>query len=416
MTNEAASRGNAATFLLCFVAALIEGYDLQAAGVTAPRFTPEFGLSAAQLGWVFSSNTIGLFIGAALGGGMADRIGRKAVLIGSMVMFGIFTLGTAVVNDAEMFIWMRFLTGVGLGGAMPNIIALVAETGAGANRATKVTMLTAGIPFGGGIAGGIVYLAPEVHWRTVFVIGGIAPILTALAMLWCLRESQGYLAARRSRQATSEPLLRGVATGLFGEGRAAATLLSWTSFFFTLLVLYLLLNWLPSLLIGKGFTQPEAVLASLMFTLGGGVGAIGLGSLARLGGARLLYFLTYSAMAVSLATLAVVGRDFTLVLFASAAAGVFVVGSQFLLYGLCATLYPVQVRGLGVGWTVAIGRLGAIAGPALAGGMLAAGRPPSDVFYMIIPVILVALVAVMVLIWQQPVETGLAKQAEWEMS
>jgi AAHS family 3-hydroxyphenylpropionic acid transporter len=412
MTNEATSRGNAATFLLCFVAALIEGYDLQVAGVTAPRFAPAFGLSAAQLGWVFSSNTIGLFIGAALGGGLADRIGRKTVLIGSMVVFGVFTLGTAMASDAAIFIWMRFLTGLGLGGAMPNIIALVAETGSTVNRATKVTMLTAGIPFGGGIAGGIVYLAPQVDWRIVFAIGGVAPILTALAMLWGLRESRGYLAAQANRRAVREPVLRGVAAGLFGEGRAAATLLSWTSFFFTLLVLYLLLNWLPSLLIGKGFTQPEAVLASLMFTLGGGVGAIGLGSLARLGGVRLLYFVTYSAMAASLVLLAAVGRDFVLVLVSSAAAGVFVVGSQFLLYGLCATLYPVHVRGLGVGWTVAVGRLGAIAGPALAGVMLAAGRPPSEVFYMIIPIILLALVAVMLLVWWQPAEAGKPEMAQ----
>lgn len=404
MNDDARTRGNAATFLLCFVAALIEGYDLQAAGVTAPRFAPEFGLSPAQLGWVFSSNTIGLFIGAALGGWMADRIGRKTVLVGSMVTFGLFTLGTAVATDTSMLIWMRFLTGLGLGGAMPNLIALSAETGSTANRATKVTMLTAGIPFGGGIAGGIVFLVPEVDWRTVFVIGGVAPIVAALAMVFWLRESRGYLAARADRGAVREPMLKGVSAVLFGERRAAATLLSWASFFFTLLVLYLLLNWLPSLLIGKGFTRPEAVLASLMFTLGGGVGAIVLGAVARLGHERLLYFVTYVAMAAALATLAAIGHDFALALVASAVAGVFVVGSQFLLYGLCATLYPVRERGTGVGWAVAVGRLGSVAGPALAGAMLAAGRPPSDVFYMILPAIGVALVAVMLLVWRVPVE------------
>ncbi|MEI9851389.1 MAG: MFS transporter [Sphingomonas sp.] len=265
-------------------------------------------------------------------------------------------------------------------------------------------MLTAGIPFGGGFAGGIVFLAPEVDWRTVFVIGGVAPIVAAAAMVFWLRESQGYLAARADRGAAREPMLGGVARALFGEGRAAATLLSWASFFFTLLVLYLLLNWLPSLLIGKGFTRPEAVLASLMFTLGGGVGAIGLGSLARLGHERALYFVTYVAMAAALATLAAIGHDFVLALVASAVAGVFVVGSQFLLYGLCATLYPVRVRGAGVGWAVAVGRLGSVAGPALGGAMLAAGRPPSDVFFMIIPAIGVALVAVMLLIRRRPPE------------
>jgi AAHS family 3-hydroxyphenylpropionic acid transporter len=401
MTETVRDRGNTATFLLCFAAAMAEGYDLQVAGVTAPRFAPEFGLSAAQLGWVFTSNTIGLFLGAVLGGWIADRIGRKTVLLSSMVAFGIFTLGTAVATDTSMFIAMRFLTGLGLGGAMPNLIALSAETGSPTNRATKVTMLTAGIPFGGGIAGGIVYLAPEVEWRTVFVVGAVAPLAIAAAMVFWLKESQGYLAARARRPTTAGPVLSGLLNALFGNRGAGPTLLIWTSFFFTLLVLYLLLNWLPSLLIGKGFTASEAILASLMFTLGGGVGAIGLGWIARFGNQPLLYLVTYLAMAAALAALAAIGYNLVVALIASAVAGVFVVGSQFLLYGLCATLYPVDVRGAGVGWAVAVGRLGSIAGPAFAGAMLAAGQGPSVVLYAIIPAIAVALIAVMLLVWRR---------------
>lgn len=371
--------------LLCFVAAMVEGFDLQSAGVTAPRFSAVFHFDPGVLSWVFSANTFGLFLGAIIGGRLADRIGRRRVLIGSLAVFGVFSLATALSYDGGLFIAMRFLTGLGLGGAFPNFIALTAEASAPETAARRVTLLSAGMPLGGAVAAVLMVLAPAMDWRIVFWIGGFAPIGLAIVMLFALAESPVF---RREDKAN-------IRQALAGEGRLITSLLLWVGFFFTVLVLHLMLNWLPSLLVGKGFTRPEAIGAALAFTLGGAAGGVGLGLLDRRKGRRVVYILTWLGMAAGMAWLGLVPHDLTLAVVAAGFAGFCVTGGLFLLYGLAAERYPVQVRGTGVGFAVGVGRLGSVVGPLFAGVLLVAGQSAGTVMVALVPMILIALVAIL---------------------
>ncbi len=381
-------------FPLGCLAALVEGYDLQSAGLTAPKFAPLFHLDPAHLSWVFTANTLGLFAGAVAGGRISDHTGRRVVLIASMILFGVFSAATAVSPDASILTAMRFLTGLGLGGALPNLIALTAESTAPEKAATRVTLLSAAMPAGGGIASALVAFVPSLDWRIVFWIGGFAPLAVAAVMWALLPESPAF---RR------EPDDRLRAAGsLTSDGRAGTTGLLWLSFFLTLMVLYLLLNWLPSLMVAKGFAKPQAALVTLSFAAGSVLGSILLGWLARWHHRWIIYLGTWLGMAGAMAWLGVVGHDLRLALAAGFIVGVFVVGGQFLLYGLSAEPYPTALRATGVGFAVGVGRLGSIAGPLFAGAVLAAGKDAASVLTGVVPLILLALFAVLPLARRKP--------------
>lgn len=394
------------TFLFCFLAALAEGYDLQSAAIAMQKLVVHFELGRAQTTWIPTSNVVGLFIGAALGGWLADRTGRKTVLVTSMIAFGLFSMGTALAADANMLIAMRFLTGLGLGGAMPNIIALTAEASRPQERALRVTLLTAGIPFGGALVPLIaLILGPEFDWRTIFWVGGVFPVLVGVVMIFLLPESAAYAAMRVQRAAAGIQDRRSVATALFGAGRALPTLLLWSVFLMTLLVLYLLLNWLPFLMSGMGFTPGQAAKVSFAFTVGGGFGALALGVMMDRLGSRITFIVTYLAMAVAIFLLAQQDYPLFAVLLIAFAVGFFVIGSQFMLYGITPTYYPLEVRATGIGWAIAIGRIGAVIGPLFAGKMLEAGIAPQDIILAVLPAIVIALVAAIALIVLGPNST-----------
>jgi AAHS family 3-hydroxyphenylpropionic acid transporter len=378
-------------FCLCFIAGLCEGYDLQSAGITAPKFAPVFHLAPTQLGWVFSASTFGLFIGALAGGRLSDRIGRRGVLIASMVIFGLFSIGTALVTDTNSLLLMRFLTGLGLGGALPNLIALTAESSPPGQAAMRVTMLSSAMPFGGFLVGGLMVAKPDIDWQTVFWIGGIAPILVAGLMVFTLPES----AAFRSNRETGVTV--NILNALAGETRLGATLLMWTSAFFTSLALYLLINWLPSLLVGKGFIKADASKIVMVLTLGGAASGFVFGALVRVRQRGWLYFCTWLGMAASVAWMAMISHNIALACAAGFGIGFFLSGGGFLLYALSTELYPSQVRGTGVGFLVGVSRLGAVAGPLLAGMLLTADRDASEVMLALVPLIGVALLAALLL-------------------
>jgi AAHS family 3-hydroxyphenylpropionic acid transporter len=378
-------------FALCFIAGLCEGYDLQSVGIAAPKFAPVFHLDPAHLGWVFSASTFGLFIGALVGGRMADRIGRRGVLIASMLIFGLFSIGTALVSDTNSLLLMRFLTGLGLGGAMPNLIALTAEAGKPERAAMRVTMLSSAMPFGGFLVGTLTVAKPDIDWKAVFWIGGLAPIAVAALMLFTLPESDAFQINRAQGIRTDIP------EALAGDKRLTPTLLMWTAAFFTSLALYLLINWLPSLLVSKGFLKPEASKIIMVLTLGGAASGFTFGALARVRRRGVLYLLTWLGMMASVAGMAVVSHDIALACLAGFGIGFFLSGGGFLLYALATELYPSAGRATGLGFLVGASRLGAVAGPLLAGVLLTADRNASDVMMSLVPLIAVALVAALFL-------------------
>ncbi len=387
------------TLLLCAAAALVEGFDNQSMGVAAPRVVAEFGLSPGWAGLVFSSATFGLFVGAALGGRIADYFGRKRTLIASLLLFGLFSLLTAAAGGAESLSAARLFTGLGLGGAMPNFISLSSESAHPQRRVSAVTLVMAGMPFGGALSA-ILSLSAQLgwSWRWIFIVGGAAPMVLAIIMMYLLPEQPKFVGAVRP---SGLPHVDSVWSVLFGSSRAATTLLLWMAFFFTQLVLLLMLNWLPSLVIGLGFTHAEASAASVCFGLSGSLGAVLLGHLHAGKSRRWWVAATYGCMAAALAAVASVGTAFWMIASACAVAGVFIIGAQLILFALAPLYYHAAIRGTGVGAAVAVGRLGSVVGPLLAGGLLANGGSSAAVFVAIVPFVVLAGSAAFALTWRK---------------
>lgn len=370
------------TIVLCFIVALIEGFDLQAAGIAAPHIALEFGLGAVQLGWFFSAGLIGLLPGALFGGWLADRLGRKQVLIAAVLLFGLFSLLTAYADSYSSLLLARLATGLGLGAALPILIALSSEVAGAGLKSTVVSLTYCGVPLGGATAALMGVLGVGEDWRLIFYMGGLAPILLAGLLA---RYLGGAPVARRDSASGGGS----AAGGLFAQGRATATLLIWASSFFTLAVLYMLLNWLPSLLVVLGYDQVQAGYVQILFNLGGAAGSILTGRLMDRASPVLVVLCTYLGMLVALAALGLVQR-FDLLLLAGAAAGFCAIGGQLVLYALAPMLYPADIRATGVGATVAVGRLGSMAGPLVAGQILALGMGGSAVLFAAAPGLLLS--------------------------
>ena len=367
--------------LLCLLVAAIEGYDIQAFGVVAPLLAAALHLGPAQVGLAASAAMAGLMVGAFLGGWIADRVGRKPVLVASIVAFGVFSLLTARAPAYEPLLLARFATGLGFGGAMPNLIAIATEISTPGRRTLTVTTMFCGLPAGGSAVALFARdMGPALLWREVFLIGGALPLMLAPLVLVLLPETRPQPVAGADRR---------LGRALFGSGRAAATLLLWLAFMLTLAVTYLMLNWLPTLVIAKGLGPRVGSEASLSFNLASIVGALLLGWLVDRSGFRWPLAGTFAALAVAMFALAA-ATGVTPVLVMSGVVGFMVLGAQYILYAVAPSLYPPQVRAAGVGAALAAGRLGSIAGPLIAGQLRQAGFGPGQVFEVMIPVVLAA--------------------------
>ena len=365
---------------LCFMVALMEGLDLQAAGIAAVGMAQAFALDKMQMGWIFSAGILGLLPGALVGGMLADRYGRKRILLGSVLLFGLFSIATALAWNYPTLLLARLLTGVGLGAALPNLIALTSEAAGPRFRGRAVSLMYCGVPIGAALAAALGFFGLAAAWQTVFWIGGIVPLLLVPLLLRWLPESPVF-----QRSARGVPLRT-----LLAPGNATATLLLWLCYFFTLLVVYMLINWLPMLLVGQGFSPSEA--AGVMFVLqfGAACGTLLLGALMDK-----LSPLWMSLLALGTAS------SLTAMLFSGFVAGLFATGGQSVLYALAPLFYRTEIRATGVGTAVAIGRLGAMSGPLLAGKMLALGTGTVGVMAASAPGILLAGAAVFWLMSRQ---------------
>ncbi|WP_321796882.1 3-(3-hydroxy-phenyl)propionate transporter MhpT [Caballeronia sp. J97] len=382
-----------ATLSLCFAIALLEGLDLQSVGVAAPRMAREFGLSVAQMGLAFSAGTFGLLPGAMFGGRLADRIGRKRVLMLSACIFGLLSIATAFATSFPALVAVRVLTGIGLGGALPNLIALSSEAVPLKARNTAVSVMYSGIPLGGVIASIVGMMsAGDAGWRHIFYVGGAGPLLFVPLLFAFLPESKAFSRAA-GRAAKPAPVI----DVLFGEQRARSTMQIWISYFCTLIVLYFLLNWLPSLMAARGLGRGEVGFVQIFFNVGGGLGALFIGMLMdRLRGGLVVSGM-YVGIIASLAALSI-APGFAALTASAFFAGMFVIGGQSVLYALSAAFYPTAMRGTGVGAAVAVGRIGSVIGPLAAGQLLAMGRSASVVIGASIPVTLIAAAAALMLI------------------
>jgi AAHS family 3-hydroxyphenylpropionic acid transporter len=392
------------TLIFCVLAALCEGFDLQAAGVAAAGIAPEFKPSPGQFGTFFSASTFGLFFGALIGGRLADSLGRKRVLVASVALFGVFSLITPFAWDIVSLSWTRLLTGLGFGGALPNMIALVSESSRENRASGTVAMVYGAMPFGGAIVSLVSLLLPASHWRLIFVMGGVLPLLLAPLMALWLRESAAFQRVKLAGlEAASEGIAsmpkRGSFAAIFAGGRAARTVLLWVSFFLGLVVVYLLLNWLPILLVSDGLTRVQAAGAQIGFNIGGALASVFMGYL--LAGRLRGYAITvaFVALPILLVTLAKAPAEATGIITVVFLLGCAVLAAQAFLYGVAPVAYPTTIRGVGVGAAVAVGRIGSIVGPKLGGILKAAGHGPSQLLMDLLPIVVVGCASALLLAW-----------------
>lgn len=378
-----------ATILMCFLISVFEGYDIQVIGFVGPSISHELGLGKAELGLIFGSTMIGLMLGAMSGGWLADRIGRRPTLAFGTLIFGLATVGTIWCFDATTFSIARGVTGFGIGAAMPNIMAIASDLSPPERRASSAMMMFCGMPVGAAIVGFLAKGFPEWSWQMFFWVGGVPPLILAPLILLLLPET----APTKSEAAELKAL--SVSNALFGGGRALTTLTLWIAFAFTLAMLYLLLNWLPTLLVEKGFSRAVIADAVIAFNVASVFGALALGMTVDRFGIRWSMALVFLALIGSFVGLAA-GVEQTQVILFSAIAGACIVSSQFVLYGIAPSYYPANARGTGAGAAVSIGRLGAIAGPISAGLILSAGDG-WDVVKYLTPVIVAAGLSVFLL-------------------
>ncbi|WP_024518334.1 MFS transporter [Bradyrhizobium sp. Tv2a-2] len=390
--------------LICAAVLFLDGFDTQAIGFVAPALAREWGLTKGALGPVFSAGLFGLMIGALVFGPLADRIGRKTIIVASTLAFGLGALATPLAGDVNALLMIRFLTGLGLGGAMPNAVAMTAEFNPQRRRATMVMIMFCGFSIGAALGGLLAaWLIPQFGWRAVFVVGGLAPLVIVPILILRLPESVRFLATRGhapERVAellkqisphtafapgvqfqVHEPQLAGLPVAhLFREGRTPVTLLLWVVFFMSLLDIYFLANWLPTVLNDLGASVSEAVLIGSMLQVGGVVGTFALGSVIDRFSFRALA-LVYFAAVFAVGAIGQLGQSATLVSVAIFAAGFCVIGGQIAANALAAGFYPTSVRATGVGWALGMGRVGSIVGP-LVGGVLLAGKWSTEAVFL----------------------------------
>ena len=402
------SRFQISTITLCGLVLLLDGFDTQCIGFLAPSISETLTIPLKNFGPVFSAGLIGLMIAAMAMGPVADRWGRKWPVVLSALTFAIFALLTARAVSLEQLIIFRFLTGLGLGGAMPNVVALTSEYSPKRLQAVIVGMLFCGMPLGalvGGLASSV--MIPLWGWRSVFYLGGILPLAIALILVKALPESVRFLTARGKDAREISRIMREIAPEisaaeldlsspaasaraerkeglpirrLFTEDRAAGTILLWIPFFMNLLILYFIVNWLPGLLRQSGLAVSAGVIAVSLFSLGGIAGALTEGRVMNSCGAYSTLLAQFGISALLIGSLAFLTRSFAIMMAVTFVLGLAVQGAQAGLNALAANFYPTTVRSTGVGWALGVGRVGSIVGPAIGGMLLSMGWSPQRIF------------------------------------
>jgi AAHS family 4-hydroxybenzoate transporter-like MFS transporter len=377
---------------LCGLIVFLDGFDTQAIGYVAPAIIKELGVTRASLSPVFSASLIGLMLGALIGGPVSDRVGRRPVLLGGLLFFGIMSLLTVMANSVGSLLVLRLLTGLGLGCVMPNAIALTSEYAPERVRSTAVMVMFCGFSLGaalGGLAAAV--LIKDFGWRSVFITGGVLPLLGAVAV-WCwLPESVRFLVLNggdKRHIATImqkiDPALSGKAVQfvadehketkfpvkqLFAEKRTLLTVLLWVVFFMSLMDLYFLSNWLPTVINDAGISVSSAALITAMLQVGGTVGTLVLGRIFdKVSPFRALSFI-YLLAAAFIVSVGYAGTSPGALAATIFGAGFCLVGGQIGANALAAKAYPTSIRATGVGWSLGIGRIGSVIGPVI-GGML----------------------------------------------
>lgn len=405
------------TFVLCFLIVLLDGFDTAAIGYIAPSLTTEWGVSRAALAPVLSAALFGLAIGALSAGPLADRYGRKAVLVAAVAEIGLACLASAFAGDLFQLSALRFLTGLGLGAAMPNAVTLTSEYGPSRRRALLTNMMFSGFPLGAALGGFLAaWMIPAHGWRSVLLLGGVAPLVLTVLLALLLPESVRYLVARGADPARIHAVMRRIAPGTppaaaYGLGGPAAgaaqtaglrlvlspayrlgSAMLWAAYFCGLVIFYALVNWMPILFREAGLDPRTAALIAALFPLGG-IGAILLGALMDRFNADAMVAVGFALTALAVVAIGQVIGTVALLVPAVLIAGTLMNTAQSSLPALAASFYPTEGRATGVAWMMGIGRFGGIAGSFLVA-ELAGMSMPATFAVVAVPAVVAALAVI----------------------
>lgn len=397
---------------LCFVIALFDGFDTQAIAFTGPAILAAFHLPAGSLAPILTAGIIGMTIGAMTLGMVGDRIGRRPTIMLSLVIFGCATLATAWSTDTSHILVLRFIAGLGMGGCTPVLLALAAEYGPARHRGAIMTGVLLGLP-AGAMLGGLLAarMLPLIGWEGIFIVGEAVPLAMLVVIALMLPESLYFRAAqgdadgqRYIAKVLSKILSRPLPAGahftvpesaverasvraLFTDGNAGKTVAIWAIYLLNWVAWFMLLSWLPTVLKAAGLPAADAPMGTVIVNAVFIICAIPLSFLLpRVDTRRLLILMFAVGIAVALG-LSVAGQNWALVFVLAGAAGFGIGGQQIALNYLIVGSYPTALRATATGWSIGMGRTGAIVGSAIGGGFLAWGGPSGFFLALAVPLV-----------------------------
>jgi AAHS family 4-hydroxybenzoate transporter-like MFS transporter len=386
--------------LLCALVQAFDGFDLGTIGMAAPSLSKAWGVPPPHFTIAFVMSSVGILVGALASGPLGDRLGRKPVLIWSVGFIGLFSVLSAFTWSVPTVTAMRFMTGIGIGGAMPVTVALTADYSPISRRGTLLMLMFCGNTIGGFLGGQLVaQILPIFGWQSIFLSGGIPPLVLIPFLLILLPESPRFLIAHRAEAPATQAILRqlnvsgeaaatklvDVAKGnpvqqLFTGGLALTTVLVWAVFFANLLNMYLFSYWMPTVLNLSGLKPEVAVFYASMFALGGILSCVLLGPMIDRFGAPKVLACSFASGVIFVLAIGLANIPVPFIAIPILGAGAAMIGSQLGANAMVAALYPARIRSTGVGWALGVGRLGGIAGPAIGGALLGLGLPPKQIF------------------------------------
>lgn len=425
-------------FALCFLIVLLDGFDTAAIGYIAPSLIGEWGVSKPALAPVLSAALFGLAAGALFSGPLADRLGRKSVLVGSVAVFAVSCLASGFSPDIWTLAVLRFVTGLGLGAAMPNAVTLMSEYCPDSRRATLTNAMFCGFPLGAAFGGFLAaWMIPHFGWRSVLILGGAAPLLLLVALVVLLPESVRHMVAnnypterirkvlariagdavqgvRRFVMTESKPQPESQASSGMGvvlsrEYRVGSIML-WIAYFMGLVIFYALMNWMPVLFREAGLDPKTGTLVAALFPLGG-VGAVLFGWLMDRFNANRIIAIGYALTAASIWWIGQTAGHLGWLVVAVFLAGTIMNTAQSSMPALAAAYYPTRGRATGVAWMLGIGRFGGIAGSFLVAELSARQLGFSEIFAVVAIPGVIAMAALIIKQYSSPEPQGGAAPA-----
>jgi AAHS family 4-hydroxybenzoate transporter-like MFS transporter len=413
-------------FILTTLCLITDGYDVQTMGYVAPALVRDWKISGAALGPVFSAALLGVLFGSLGFSVLADKIGRRPVLIIATLYFSALTLCTGIVPSVEWLLWIRFFAGIGLGGIIPNAMSLVGEYSPAKHRVTVMMIVSCGFTAGAALSGFVsAWLIPAFGWRSVFYLGAGAPFVIALVMVFKLPESLQFMVLRgKNKENLGRWLKRADPTvsikgdiefavqerkqegfpvfHLFRERRSRTTILFWIVNFMNLLNLYFLSSWIPTVVGGAGYSARTAVLVGTSVQVGGTIGSFGNAWLIGQFGFIRALTINFVVAFASIASIGRPGLPLAVLYGVVFISGWCIVGGQPGINALAAVYYPTYLRSTGIGWGLGIGRIGAVVGPLLGGELIQRHWSTQVVFYAAAVPALISAVAMLDL-WRRNV-------------